>query len=86
MLSPRVGVTLAAVFTIYRLNADELDASFLESLKAAFPHKEIEIAVTETDETAYLLRSPANRESLLAAVADVEAGRNVVEPDQSAFR
>ncbi len=75
-----------SVFTIYRLNADELDASFLESLQAAFPHKEIEVAVAETDETAYLLRSPANRNSLLAAVADVEAGHHVVEPDQSAFR
>lgn len=74
------------MFTIYRLNADELDANFLASLKAAFPHKEIEIAVAETDETEYLLRSPVNRERLLAAVADVEAGRNVVQPDQTMFR
>ena len=42
--------------------------------------------VVETDETEYLLRSPANREKLLAAVADVEAGRNVIEPDQTPFR
>ncbi len=74
------------MFTIYRLNADELDASFLESLKAAFRHKEIEIAVAETDETEYLLRSPANREKLLQAVADVGAGRNLVVPDQTIFR
>ena len=74
------------MFTIYRLNADELDADFLESLKAAFRHKEIEIAVGEADETEDLLRSPANRERLLAAVADVEAGRNVVVPEQTAFR
>lgn len=74
------------MFTIYRLNADELDASFLDSLKAAFAHKEIEIAVAEADETEYLLRSPANREKLLQAVTDVEAGRNVVEPDQTVFR
>ena len=74
------------MFTIYRLNADELDTGFLESLKAAFPHKEIEIAVAEADETDYLLRSPANRDSLLRAVADVEAGRNVVIPDQTVFR
>ena len=86
MLPPRADVTLTAVFTIYRLNADELDASFLESLKTAFPHKEIEIAVAEADETAYLLRSPANRDKLLAAVADVEAGCNVVVPEQAAFR
>ena len=74
------------MFTIYRLNADELDANFLESLKAAFPHKEIEISVAESDETEYLLRSPANRERLLRAAADVEAGRNVIEPDQTLFR
>ena len=72
--------------TIYRLNADELDTNFLESLRAAFPHKEIEIAVAEADETEYLLRSPANRERLLRAVADVEAGQNIVEPDQTVFR
>lgn len=43
-------------------------------------------AATEADETEYLLRSPANREKLLSAVADVEAGRNLVEPDQAPFR
>lgn len=72
--------------TIYRLNTDELNASFLEALKAAFPHKEFEIAVTDADETDYLLGSPANRERLLRAVSDVEAGRCVVTPDQAAFR
>lgn len=74
------------MFTIYRLNADELDANFLASLQAAFPHKEIEIAVAEADGTEYLLRSAANRERLLAAVTDVEAGHRIVDPDQSAFR
>ena len=43
-------------------------------------------AAAQGDETAYLLHSPANREKLLAAVADVEAGRNVVVPDQTPFR
>ncbi len=42
--------------------------------------------IAEADETEYLLRSPANREKLLAAVADVEAGRNVIEPDQTPFQ
>ena len=73
------------MFTICRLNADELEANFLASLKAAFPHKDIEVAVTEADETEYLLRSPAHRERLLAAVADAKAERNVVEPDQTMF-
>jgi antitoxin YefM len=57
---------------IYRLRADELDQNFLDAIKALFKDREIEIAVYERDETAYLLRSPANRERLLRAVADVE--------------
>ena len=72
--------------TIYRLNADELDNKFLESLKTMFGHKQIEIAVSEADETDYLMRAPANREQLLQAVADVDANRNLVTPDQTPFR
>ena len=72
--------------TTYRLNADELDAAFVERVKAAFPHKTIEIAVTEADETDSLLSDPARRERLLRAAADVEAGRNIVVPEQDLFR
>ncbi len=72
--------------TTFQLNADELDANFVERLKAAFPHKVIEIVVTEADETASLLSDPARRERLLRAAADVEAGRNLLVPDQSLFQ
>lgn len=72
--------------TTYRIHADELDPDFVERVKAAFPHKLIEIAVTEADETTDLLGDPARRERLLRAAADVEAGRNVVVPDQSLFQ
>ena len=58
--------------TIYQINADELDQNLLDSIKALFKHKDIEIVISERDETAYLLRSPANRERLLRAVRDVE--------------
>ncbi len=64
--------------TVFRLNADELDESFLASVRAAFPHREIEIAIAEVDETAHLQRSEANRQHLLRALADIEAGRNLV--------
>ena len=70
----------------YRLNADELDAKFLAGLKKLFHTKEIEIVVSEVDETGYLLASDANRDRLLAAVANAEAGRHLVEvslPEQS---
>ena len=71
---------------IYHVKADELDQRFLDALKAMFKDKEIEIAVYERDETAYLLRSPANRERLLRAVADVESLQNVIVPEQEQFR
>ena len=48
----------------YRLNANELDSSFIESLKAAFQNKEIEIIVYESDETAFLLHNPYNRKKI----------------------
>jgi len=72
--------------TIYQINADEIDESLLQSIKALFKNKEIEIIVSERDETAYLLRSPANREYLLRAIEDVEANRNIITPNQEQFQ
>jgi antitoxin YefM len=70
------------MYTIYKLRADELDQRFLDTLKQQFQDREIEIAVTEAidsaeDETAYLLRSPANRERLLKAIEIVAHRRNL---------
>ena len=67
--------------TIYQINADEIDERLLQSIKALFKNKEIDITVSERDETEYLLRSPANREHLLRAIEDVEANRNIITPD-----
>lgn len=74
------------MYTVYRLNADELSAEFLESLKTLFRRKTIEIAITETDmsgedETAYLLGNPANRARLLEAVENVRQQRHLVSVD-----
>ncbi len=71
------------MYTIYRLNANDLDSRFLRELKALFKNKEIEIAVCEAaeieeDETTYLLKSPANRERLLQAMENVAHDRNLV--------
>lgn len=70
------------MYTIYKLRADELDQRFLDTLKHQFQDREIEIAVCEAadsaeDETAYLLRSPANRERLLKAIENVAQGRDL---------
>ncbi|MDQ2746540.1 MAG: hypothetical protein M3T96_04690 [Acidobacteriota bacterium] len=72
--------------TIYQINADELDQNLLDSIKALFKYKEIEITISERGETARLLRPPANRESLLCAVQDVETNRNIIVPDQLQFQ
>lgn len=72
--------------TIYQVNADDLNEDFLEGLRTTFKHKEIEIVVYERDETAYLLRSPANRARLLEAIGDVEQNRNIVVPDHEQFQ
>lgn len=72
--------------TTYQVNANEIDQGLLESIKAVFKDKEIEITVTELDETEYLARSPVNREHLLQAIERVEAGIGIVTPDQEQFR
>jgi antitoxin YefM len=71
------------MYTIYRLNANDLDSRFIRALKTMFKDKEIEIAVCEVseieeDETAYLLKSPANRERLLKAIENVAHNHNLV--------
>ena len=71
------------MYTIYRINANDLDNRFIRVLKTMFRNKEIEIAVCdvseiEEDETAYLLKSPANRERLLKAIKDVAHSRDLV--------
>lgn len=74
------------MYTIYRLNADDLDDNFVQSLKALFKNKQIEIAVSEVsqveeDETDYLLSHPANRKYLLKSIENISKGENLVTVD-----
>jgi len=71
---------------VYHLDADELDETFLQGLKQTFQKRRLEIIVREEDATEYLLSSPANRKQLLATLEDVEAGRNLIVPDQALFQ
>lgn len=76
------------MYALYRVHVDELDDTFLATLKAMFKHREIEISVceaapSEEDETAYLLRSPANRERLLKAIENVSRRQDLVTVDVS---
>jgi len=67
------------MYTLYKINADELNENFIASIKAQFQHKDIEIAICETaqteqDETDYLLHHPANKARLLEAIGNVKKG------------
>ena len=67
------------MYTVYHLNANELNGQFIEALKALFKDKDIEIIVSDIDETTYLLQSEANRERLLQAVQHINNQQNLVE-------
>ena len=59
----------------YRLNANELDINFLESIKKLFQEKRIYINISldkPQDETEYLLSSSANASRLLNAINNIE--------------
>jgi antitoxin YefM len=64
---------------VYRLNANELNNQFMDALRILFKDKEIEIIVNEVDETAYLFKSEANRQTLLQAIQNIEAQQNLVQ-------
>ena len=65
------------MYTLYKINTDELNENFISAIKARFPHQMIEIAISEAeqqqeDETTYLLKAPENKNRLLAAIKNVE--------------
>ena len=49
------------MYTLYKINSDELNDNFITAIKALFPHQTIEIAISQTteieqNETAYHCR------------------------------
>ena len=63
----------------YRVWAGELTDDFVQALKVAYKHREIEIVVSDVlDETDCLMGTAANREHLHASIKDIESGENLV--------
>lgn len=68
------------MYIIDKFYANDLDSRFIESVKAQFKDKEIDIVVSECeDETEYLLKSPENKRRLLESIKNVEKGQNLHE-------
>lgn len=69
------------MYTTYRLNADELNSRLIKSIKAQFKGLEIEITVSECDETEYLFSSEANKKRLLESLQNAKEGKNLIDVD-----
>lgn len=64
--------------TTYRLHVNELSAELLDSIKAAFKNKTVEITVTDAvDETTYLLSNESNRKHLFSSMQELEDGNGI---------
>ena len=64
--------------TTYHLNVDELSIELINSIKAAFKNKTIDITVSEAiDETEYLLSTKANKEHLEKSMRELEEGKGI---------
>ncbi len=71
--------------TTFRLNADELEPSFVEKIKTLFAHKDIAVTIYEEDETDYLSSTRSNREHLDRSIANIREGKNMIEVDPHIF-
>ena len=70
----------------YRVNANDLDINFLESIKKLFKEKQIYINISidkEQDETEYLLSNPANASRLLKSINNIENHKLLVKTHYS---
>lgn len=63
------------MYTEFHISANELDNEFIKTIRKLFKSKKISIIVEEeTDETAYLLKSKANRKMLSKSIKQIEKG------------
>jgi antitoxin YefM len=74
------------MYTTYHLNVNELNNNFIKSIKQLFKDKDIEITVSDFDETEYLLSSPENKKRLLESLDNVNNRRNLIEVDSELFK
>ena len=72
--------------THFILDSSELDYSLIDKLKVLFQNKRIELIISESDDTSYLLSSPKNKEILLNSIKNIENNDKVVFADNKLFK
>ena len=72
--------------THFILDSSELDYSLIDKLKVLFKNKRIELIISESDDTRYLLSSPKNKEILLNSIKNIENNDKVVFADNKLFK
>ena len=72
--------------THFILDSSELDYSLIDKLKVLFKNKRIELIISESDDTSYLLSSPKNKEILINSIKNIENNDKVVFADNKLFK
>ncbi|WP_066164281.1 hypothetical protein [Aliarcobacter cryaerophilus] len=72
--------------THFILDSSELDYSLIDKLKVLFQNKRIELIVSESDDTNYLLSSPKNKEILLNSIKNIENSGKLIFADKKLFK
>ncbi|CAF1442921.1 unnamed protein product [Adineta steineri] len=64
--------------TIYHIDLNELSGDIINSIKAAFKNKTVDIIVKESeDETAYLLKDKVNADLIYQSLSELENGEGI---------
>jgi antitoxin YefM len=71
--------------TLVRMNAEEINISFIDFIKTSFKGKKIALHIYEDDidETEFLLKSNANEKRLYQSIENVKNNINLKEIDFS---
>lgn len=64
--------------TYHLKSAEDITTDVVEAIKAAFKSEPIKITIeVDDDETAFLLRNPANKEFLLKSIEQDKSGQTI---------
>jgi antitoxin YefM len=72
--------------TTFILKANELNDNFTQAVKKSYKNKQIEIIIHALDETEYLMKTQANKETLKKRIKNVINGKNLIQVDLKSLK